>query len=139
MNRSTFLSTLGALAVGGACASLLAALPGCGTAPQVQAEERDGALLVRKSDLAGLSHALLTAPGLPAPVYLSRNGDAMPLAVLLLCTHKRCALRVAGDLLLCPCHGSEFRADGRVLSPPATVDLRRFEVREDDTHFRILL
>ncbi len=41
--------------------------------------------------------------------------------------------RVAGGILTCPAHGSQFRLeDGRVVRPPAQQPLPTYEVREVD-------
>jgi Rieske Fe-S protein len=40
------------------------------------------------------------------------------------CTHLGCQIdRVADGVLICPCHGSRFRRDGRVVSGPAASPL----------------
>ena len=40
------------------------------------------------------------------------------------CTHLGCLItHAAGDLLVCPCHGSRFRLDGTVVSGPAVRPL----------------
>ena len=52
-------------------------------------------------------------------------------AVLLRCTHKGCAVRPSGNLLICPCHGSEYSLQGEVLKSPAEEDLARFKVSYD--------
>lgn len=48
------------------------------------------------------------------------------------CTHMNCKInQVAGNELLCPCHGSRFSAGGKVLSGPAVENLKRVKYRID--------
>ena len=48
-------------------------------------------------------------------------------AVSAVCTHQTCILRLPAaaesDHLICPCHGSKFGRDGKVLNGPAEIDL----------------
>ncbi len=60
------------------------------------------------------------------PIVVTRQDADRFIAVSMICTHKQCELRPEGRILTCPCHGSEFTADGRVLSPPAHENLRRY-------------
>jgi nitrite reductase/ring-hydroxylating ferredoxin subunit len=50
------------------------------------------------------------------------------------CTHEECSLsdgELDGDVVVCPCHGSEFDIrTGDVLSPPALEPLPIYEARE---------
>lgn len=46
-------------------------------------------------------------------------------AVVPVCTHAGCQVRPEGWELFCPCHGSIFARDGRVLSGPAYLPLTR--------------
>ena len=53
-------------------------------------------------------------------------------AVSLICTHLGCTVTVTEDALSCPCHGSRFDRQGKVLSGPADRALVRMKVEEHD-------
>ena len=57
-------------------------------------------------------------------------------AVSAVCTHQTCMLQLpaaaASDHLLCPCHGSKFGRDGKVLLGPAEIDLAWYGVVIED-------
>jgi nitrite reductase/ring-hydroxylating ferredoxin subunit/uncharacterized membrane protein len=52
------------------------------------------------------------------------------------CSHRGCALHQgklnADETLTCPCHGSTFRLDGRIVKGPATSPQPRFAVRTNE-------
>ena len=75
---------------------------------------------------------VLEAGGERLAIYKDEQG--MLHAVSPVCTHMRCivgwnSVEKSWD---CPCHGSRFSVEGRVLHGPAVVDLERKEVPEDD-------
>ncbi len=48
-------------------------------------------------------------------------------ALASVCTHQACEITgYAGQTFVCPCHGSQFDASGRVLSGPAPTALRQY-------------
>ncbi len=49
-------------------------------------------------------------------------------ALSLVCTHLGCTVAGKADGFTCPCHGSRFDADGRVLRGPAQKPLRSLRV-----------
>lgn len=49
-------------------------------------------------------------------------------ALSLVCTHLGCTVTVTEDALSCPCHGSRFDRQGRVLTGPADRALARMKV-----------
>lgn len=53
---------------------------------------------------------------------LLKNGGRIS-AVSLTCTHLGCTIALDGDRFACPCHGSVFAMDGRVLHGPAEKKL----------------
>ena len=69
--------------------------------------------------------APLIPPGRSVALFRDANGIY---AVSLVCTHLGCIVKPAGDGFDCPCHGSRFAADGRVLKGPAPRPLPWFKV-----------
>jgi Rieske Fe-S protein len=53
-------------------------------------------------------------------------------ALGLVCTHLGCTVTVTDDGLSCPCHGSRFDRQGRVVKGPADRPLQRMTVVERD-------
>ncbi len=49
-------------------------------------------------------------------------------AVSSVCTHLGCIVRASGDGFQCPCHGSKFNKNGKVLAGPAPRNLPWLEV-----------
>ena len=107
----------------GACASL-ATLP-------VPIE--GGRIRLRLSD-----HPALAQPG--GSLRILPYGAKDPLYVLALpaeefavlspiCTHRGCTVDVKGVSLVCPCHGSTYDREGRVLRGPAERPLERYSAR----------
>jgi len=67
-------------------------------------------------------------------VCVARTGDGW-LAFDDTCTHEECSLaegELDGEVVICPCHGSEFDVrTGDVVTPPALDPLPIYEARED--------
>jgi Rieske Fe-S protein len=44
------------------------------------------------------------------------------------CTHKQCTVEYDSKTqkIVCPCHGSRFHLDGKLLSPPARIPLKAY-------------
>jgi cytochrome b6-f complex iron-sulfur subunit len=61
------------------------------------------------------------APG--RPVVLVRDGEGV-YAVSRVCTHLGCIVQPSPSGFDCPCHGSQFAADGAVLKGPAPKPLK---------------
>lgn len=60
---------------------------------------------------------------------LLRDQDGL-YALSLVCTHLGCTVAVSAGALACPCHGSTFDRQGRVVTGPADRPLGRLRVRE---------
>lgn len=58
---------------------------------------------------------------------LSRTAESTFTAVDAVCSHQSCTVANAdGAAYVCPCHGSRYDRNGRVLAGPATAALRQF-------------
>ncbi|UXX77642.1 Rieske (2Fe-2S) protein [Reichenbachiella carrageenanivorans] len=88
----------------------------------------EGSLIkVAKSEFSDRSAVVIRDHGLPAPIYVVKDGEVYT-AVLMLCTHLGCEITPFGQELHCPCHGSEFSNTGQVLAGPAENPLKKFKV-----------
>ena len=62
---------------------------------------------------------------IPAVIY---NQDGEISAYRLVCTHLGCRVAESGSDLKCPCHGSVFDHNGKVIKGPAKKPLQALEV-----------
>lgn len=96
---------------------------------------RDGTIRLALADHPGLRGAggflRLQADGRPEPLYVLALGEGRYSAVSPICTHRGCTVDIAGEHLVCPCHGSTYDREGAVLEGPAPRALERFPVRTD--------
>ena len=61
-------------------------------------------------------------------VVIRRHEDVYALS--LVCTHLGCTVNVTPDRLVCPCHGSVFDRDGKVLEGPSNRPLERLRIED---------
>ncbi|MDD2500043.1 MAG: ubiquinol-cytochrome c reductase iron-sulfur subunit [Geobacter sp.] len=89
---------------------------------------------IRKPALLRLPLADLPAGGAlvfrQERVAVMRAGNDI-IALSLVCTHLGCTVSVTPEGMICPCHGSRFDRNGRVLSGPAERSLPRLTVEQD--------
>lgn len=137
MERRSFIRSCGLICYSVTAFSFL--LEGCKTSYVSSVLSSGNILSVRKTDVRKGKAALVKASGYAEPICVSQTESGDYSAVLMLCTHKGCELSLAGKYLLCPCHGSEFKSTGEVLSPPANQDLQKFQVTTDNENILIHL
>ncbi len=65
------------------------------------------------------------------PAVVTHTDDGFD-AMSLVCTHLGCTLHADGDGFACPCHGSRFDEDGRVLNGPAEKAMVHLQVEVND-------
>ncbi len=87
--------------------------------------------LINAGPLSALAEPGASPKLVPQGRFWLVHNDAGLHAVYNCCTHLRCLFGWDEEkqLFICPCHGSEFSRDGKVLKGPATRDLDRFPVQ----------
>ena len=48
------------------------------------------------------------------------------------CTHKNCAVKLKGEDIVCPCHGSKYSIEGTSTKGPAKGSLYRYAIKVDE-------
>jgi len=128
-NRRKFVKTTSTLAGAGSCG--LFPLVGCTSVKYVSGELKEDALVIDKAQWEDSEFVLVKNPALSAPIFVKYTGQGY-VALFLECTHKKCEVRPNSRSLKCPCHGSEFDHQGKVLSGPAEINLKSFSVWDDE-------
>lgn len=120
------------------------------------ASEENGSLRVDLSEFPALNQPLgsvristsaLDAAGrrqlgLFAPVIINRDAGGQLHVLSAACTHEDCVVRrldPGSQRMFCPCHGSQFGADGRVMQGPAQRPLEKRAFTQDGSVLRIEL
>lgn len=137
MERNEFLKKCGALCLSGIALSTL--LQGCKAAYYIPNTFMENKLAVNKSDFLEHTWVLVKSERFAEPIYLRKLQEDEYSAVLLHCMHKGCEVNPADDYLICPCHGSEYTATGKVVHGPAERDLLKFAVNTDQEKIYIQL
>ncbi len=73
--------------------------------------------------------------------YLVVNNDEKTTVFSAHCTHLGCIInKTEGGRLVCPCHGSEYDLDGKVVKGPAwkNLDIVPSKIAEDGDHIEII-
>lgn len=65
-----------------------------------------------------------------AKIFVVRDAEGAR-AISAVCTHLGCTVRKAEDGFVCPCHGSRYDHDGRVVGGPAPADLATLALARD--------
>jgi Rieske Fe-S protein len=73
------------------------------------------------------------------PIILVNVGNGSYRAISAVCTHLNCSIRLTGNVLQCPCHGSTFDFDGNAVRGPAQRPLRIYQTEVSDSGLEVLL
>lgn len=63
------------------------------------------------------------------PLYVISQPDGVFVVLSSVCTHRGCTVDIQGARLVCPCHGSTYDNQGKVLRGPAERPLGRYAAR----------
>lgn len=129
LDRREFVCTCACLLAGGlvsACASLVAR-------PVPVTDGRVRIALAEHPELTRPDGSLKVMPeGASDPLYVLRLEDGQFAVISPICTHQGCTVDIQGPRLVCPCHGSTYDRQGRVLRGPAERALTRAAVQLSD-------
>jgi nitrite reductase/ring-hydroxylating ferredoxin subunit len=116
----------------------LSVLGGCASLVTRTIAPVDGALrlaLVQYPELTAEGGSLKVIPkGASDPIYVLALGQRRFAAVSPICTHLGCTVEIEQARLVCPCHGSTYDREGKVLRGPAEEALASYRaaVTSDD-------
>lgn len=124
-DRRGFLSSCACLLAAGvttACASLA-------VRPVPRSGDTVRMTLAAYPDLAKPGGSVRVLPdGLKEPVYILALENNQYAALSPICTHRGCTVEIEGARLVCPCHGSTYDREGKVLRGPAEQPLARHQL-----------
>ena len=107
-------------------------LGGCASLVTRTVTPVDGALrlaLVHYPELTADAGSLKVKPdGASDPIYVLALGNRRFVALSPICTHLGCTVEIEESRLVCPCHGSNYDREGRVLRGPAEHPLAQYPV-----------
>lgn len=117
----------------GTAAIAVALLPSCASLVTRRVPLENGSIrlsLRQHPELSEPRGSLRLMPeGWEDPVYLLVLEGGGFAAVSSVCTHRGCTVDLGGPGLACPCHGSQYDREGRVMRGPANRALTRYPVR----------
>ena len=128
VERRTFLKRARNVSLGVAVGGCLPWVSGCAGVPYADFRRSGNVLRVPRAAFATSPGVLLNFPDEGMPIYVHRHGEGRYSAVLTRCTHQGCQADPDQDRIRCPCHGSEYSLDGRVLQGPAERSLTRYAI-----------
>lgn len=110
--------------------SLVALLAGCASLVTRTVTPVNGTLrlaLAHYPELVEVGGSLKVVPeGMPEPIYVLSLGEGQYAALSPICTHLGCTVEIQDARLVCPCHGSTYDRQGRVMQGPAERALARY-------------
>ena len=136
------------VALGGALATILQGcssndpLSSSGSLSKIQATAVNGTITLAidtNSPLATIGNAAQVQYGNGTLLVVRMAQDTFA-AVTAICTHQGCTIAGYGSqIYTCPCHGSQFDANGQVKKGPANSPLRKYQTGFANNHLTITL
>lgn len=143
MERRDFIKTccLGTLGIAVGSATLHS----CGSIYYAQSTSNQGTIVIPKTEFLKIKKdktterkfVLVKPEQAKFPICVYKIDESNYVASLLKCTHRGCELNVGGGIYTCPCHGSEFTIEGKVLEGPANEDLKTYLTKTDNENIYI--
>jgi len=127
IGRRAFVERSAGTLLGPPIATLLAACASLVTRTVTPVNGTLRLALAHYPELAETGGSLKVVPaGATEPIYVLALGDGGFAALSPICTHLGCTVEIQAARLVCPCHGSTYERDGRVVQGPAQRALARY-------------
>jgi len=144
MDRKHFIKLTGITCLG-ASTSLI--FSGCSSVHYINIPVTANQLVIPKSEFIEIKKEIeslrrfivVSAPNLKFPIVLYRTSENDFNALWMECTHKGCEVNPRDEIIVCPCHRSQYTTSGVVTRGPAEFDLKTFEVSTDNENVIIHL
>ena len=131
-----------ALAVGSAVVGFSEVSCVASTAPLVRATVESNMLRVEtaRQELLNVGDGiLLSAEELEYPILLIKVAEGKFVALSTACMHLGCTVKKQPSVIRCPCHGSVYDLEGKVLNGPTERPLQQYEVRMSGTEAVVVI
>lgn len=144
IDRRRFLRLLEVRGVAALCAHAVGATAlasfasGCGGFRYAHSSLVGSQLFVERKDLTALG-VIVDGPDGELPLYVRMISADEFTALSMRCMHRGCQVEPMDERFVCPCHGSEYGADGRVLKGPTERPLLEYRVTANATRITIHL
>ena len=141
VTRRSFLKGT-ALAVGGAMLGV--SEMGCvaSSAPVVRTTLESNILRIdtARPELLNVGDGIqLDADGLEYPILLIKVSEEKFVALSTACMHLGCTVKKQPSVIRCPCHGSVYDLEGKVLNGPSQLPLHQYSLHTKGSIAEILL
>lgn len=103
----------------------------------IQGVIEEDKIRIAQVDLTAKPFVVIQTPSLRYPIYVAADSSGQWRALWLRCTHRGCEVQPGENVLICPCHGSEYNRDGTVVQGPAENSLQPFKVSADENYLTI--
>ena len=128
LNRRDFLKkSVKTIAVGALAFSSFDVLKLMAASDSIETTEGTVEKIISLADYPALSsiggYAMITEK-----IIVIRKSSSKFIAINIVCTHKKCDVDYDGSGFECPCHGSTFNGNGKVIEGPAAKNLKSYKV-----------
>lgn len=141
INRREFLEKSGAGILGSVLAISIGA--GCAITKTYRSSVQNGRIVIETRQhpellIAGGS-IIIEPDGMLGPIILINTDGKTFNAVSAVCAHMGCTVGVTKNFLLCPCHGSTYDLEGKVVRGPAAKSLYKFKTEVENGTISIII
>jgi Rieske Fe-S protein len=140
LSRRAFLRVLETHGVALACTRVagVALLSACGGFRYARSTLKGNEISLERTEVTATGVLVDNREG-ELPLHLKLTGTDQYRALSTKCMHRGCQVDPSADGFVCPCHGSEYAADGSVRKGPTELPLVEYRVTVEATRLVVHL